>query len=223
MILASCQDSHVPDKKQSDPPPKALQDKSSLDEIVSKRGNDDLVERLYNELVDKTPELKGIENRITIVSENKKDSTELFDKYDEKNQTYYRSADKGIGRLGDSILKLKMRTLITNSLTKYNSSLFRHIAILKSIEKKKTTLEDFHLREKLFHFDHERIPERVVHARGYGAHGFFENYESLSDITYADLFQRPGERTPAFVRFSTVAGNKGNAGGIAATAVGFNT
>jgi len=73
------------------------------------------------------------------------------------------------------------------------------------------TLDDFHLREKLFHFDHERIPERVVHARGFGAHGFFENYESLSSITAADLFQRPGERTPAFVRFSTVAGNKGSA------------
>ncbi|UTI66825.1 catalase [Paraconexibacter antarcticus] len=72
-------------------------------------------------------------------------------------------------------------------------------------------LEDFHLREKLFHFDHERIPERVVHARGYGAHGFFETYESLADITSADLFQRAGERTPAFVRFSTVAGNKGSA------------
>lgn len=74
-----------------------------------------------------------------------------------------------------------------------------------------TTLEDFHLREKLFHFDHERIPERVVHARGYGAHGFFETYESLSDITSADIFQRAGEKTPAFVRFSTVAGNKGSA------------
>jgi catalase len=73
------------------------------------------------------------------------------------------------------------------------------------------TLEDFHLREKIFHFDHERIPERVVHARGYGAHGYFENYESLADITAADLFQRPGEKTPAFVRFSTVAGNKGSA------------
>jgi catalase len=72
-------------------------------------------------------------------------------------------------------------------------------------------LEDFHLREKIFHFDHERIPERVVHARGYGAHGYFENYEPLTDITRADLFQRPGERTPAFVRFSTVAGNKGSA------------
>jgi catalase len=74
-----------------------------------------------------------------------------------------------------------------------------------------TTLEDFHFREKLFHFDHERIPERVVHARGFGAHGYFETYESLTDITRADLFQRAGEKTPAFVRFSTVAGNKGSA------------
>jgi len=72
-------------------------------------------------------------------------------------------------------------------------------------------LEDFHFREKIFHFDHERIPERVVHARGFGAHGFFENYRPLADITAADLFQRGGEKTPAFVRFSTVAGNKGSA------------
>lgn len=71
-------------------------------------------------------------------------------------------------------------------------------------------IEDFHFREKIFHFDHERIPERVVHARGYGAHGFFENYESLAAYTRADLFQRPGERTPVFVRFSTVAGSKGS-------------
>src|SRR5215203_1852504 len=71
-------------------------------------------------------------------------------------------------------------------------------------------LEDSHFREKIFHFDHERIPERVVHARGFGAHGFFEPYESLADVTRADLFQRPGERTPVFVRFSTVAGNKGS-------------
>ena len=72
-------------------------------------------------------------------------------------------------------------------------------------------LEDQHFREKIFHFDHERIPERVVHARGYGAHGFFELTESLAEITRADIFQRVGEKTPAFVRFSTVAGNKGSA------------
>jgi catalase len=73
-----------------------------------------------------------------------------------------------------------------------------------------TLIEDFPFREKIFHFDHERIPERVVHARGYGAHGFFELTDSLSDVTRADIFQRVGEKTEAFVRFSTVAGSKGS-------------
>jgi catalase len=71
-------------------------------------------------------------------------------------------------------------------------------------------LEDFVLREKIFHFDHERIPERIVHARGSAAHGYFELYESLSDVTKADLFQRGGEKTPLFTRFSTVAGGAGS-------------
>ena len=71
-------------------------------------------------------------------------------------------------------------------------------------------LEDFAMREKIFHFDHERIPERVVHARGYGAHGYFETTADLSDVTAAHLFQKAGQRVPAFVRFSTVAGNKGS-------------
>jgi catalase len=72
-------------------------------------------------------------------------------------------------------------------------------------------LQDFILREKIMAFDHERIPERVVHARGSAAHGFFECLEDLSDITRADFLQRPGERVPVFTRFSTVAGNKGSA------------
>jgi len=81
---------------------------------------------------------------------------------------------------------------------------------LKAGPRGPTLLEDFHFREKIFHFDHERIPERVVHARGYGARGFFELTESLADITRADIFQRVGEKTEAFVRFSTVAGSKGS-------------
>ena len=81
---------------------------------------------------------------------------------------------------------------------------------LKIGERGPSLIEDFHFREKIFHFDHERIPERVVHARGYGAHGFFETYESLAAYTRADIFQRAGEKTPAFVRFSTVAGSKGS-------------
>ncbi|HWW27567.1 MAG TPA: catalase [Caulobacter sp.] len=71
-------------------------------------------------------------------------------------------------------------------------------------------LEDFHFREKIFHFDHERIPERVVHARGYGVHGTFTLKESLEEFTRAKVLTEVGETTPMFVRFSTVIGNKGS-------------
>ncbi|NMM37597.1 MAG: catalase [Glaciimonas sp.] len=74
-----------------------------------------------------------------------------------------------------------------------------------------TALEDFILREKITHFDHERIPERVVHARGSAAHGYFESYKDLSDLTRAAPFSQAGKRTPVFVRFSTVAGERGSA------------
>jgi catalase len=77
-------------------------------------------------------------------------------------------------------------------------------------ERGPTLLEDFVLREKIFHFDHERIPERVVHARGFGVHGYFENYDDLSSLTAAAPFSEAGKRTEVFVRFSTVAGNKGS-------------
>jgi catalase len=72
-------------------------------------------------------------------------------------------------------------------------------------------LEDFILREKLTHFDHERIPERIVHARGSGAHGYFECYEPMASVTRASLFAEAGKRTPVFVRFSTVIGERGSA------------
>ncbi len=73
-----------------------------------------------------------------------------------------------------------------------------------------TLLEDFVLREKITHFDHERIPERIVHARGSAAHGYFEVYKSLKKFTRADFLQRPGEKTRVFARFSTVAGGAGS-------------
>jgi catalase len=71
-------------------------------------------------------------------------------------------------------------------------------------------LEDFILREKITHFDHERIPERIVHARGSAAHGIFECTEPLTDVTVASLFSEKGKRTPVFVRFSTVIGERGS-------------
>jgi catalase len=74
-----------------------------------------------------------------------------------------------------------------------------------------TLIEDFHFREKMTHFDHERIPERVVHARGFAAHGEFELYESMKDYTKAKFLQVPGTKTPTFTRFSTVVGSRGSA------------
>jgi len=71
-------------------------------------------------------------------------------------------------------------------------------------------LEDFILREKITHFDHERIPERIVHARGSGAHGVFECTDALADLTRAAPIQQVGKQTPVFVRFSTVAGERGS-------------
>nr|WP_241864487.1 catalase [Staphylococcus massiliensis] len=81
---------------------------------------------------------------------------------------------------------------------------------LRAGERGPTLLEDFHFREKMTHFDHERIPERIVHARGFGAHGEFELYEDLSEYTYADFLTDTSKKTPVFVRISTVQGSKGS-------------
>jgi catalase len=78
-------------------------------------------------------------------------------------------------------------------------------------ERGPTLLDDFHLREKIMHFDHERIPERVVHARGAGAHGTFRLTHSIEQLTCAPILSETGVETPVFVRFSTVAGSRGSA------------
>ena len=81
---------------------------------------------------------------------------------------------------------------------------------LKAGARGPTLLQDHHLREKVMHFDHERIPERVVHARGAAAHGHFEGYGTAASISFAGVFEE-GRRTPVFVRFSTVLGSRGSA------------
>src|SRR5215203_2774133 len=81
---------------------------------------------------------------------------------------------------------------------------------LKAGDRGATLLEDFIMREKITHFDHERIPERIVHARGSGAHGVFQVYDSMAKVTKAKFLQDPTRETPVFVRFSTVAGSRGS-------------
>ncbi|MBT0810825.1 catalase [Litoribacter ruber] len=82
---------------------------------------------------------------------------------------------------------------------------------LKIGERGPTIMDDHHFREKMMHFDHERIPERVVHARGSAAHGYFQVYESMAPYSKAKFLQDPSKKTPVFVRFSTVVGFKGSA------------
>src|SRR6187399_312771 len=81
---------------------------------------------------------------------------------------------------------------------------------LKAGARGPTLLEDFIMREKITHFDHERIPERIVHARGSGAHGVFQVYKSMAKVTKAAFLNDPTVQTPVFVRFSTVAGSRGS-------------
>ena len=80
---------------------------------------------------------------------------------------------------------------------------------LKSGERGPSLLEDFHFREKITHFDHERIPERIVHARGSGAHGYFEVTNPIPHLTKASFLAKAGKKTEVFARFSTVAGGAG--------------
>lgn len=101
----------------------------------------------------------------------------------------------------------KGKKLTTNQGLKMSEDEFS----LKAGERGPTLMEDFHFREKVMHFDHERIPERVVHARGYAAHGYFQVYENMKPFTKAKFLQDPTVKTPVFVRFSTVVGSRGSA------------
>lgn len=123
----------------------------------------------------------------------------------EKNDSPEKPSKK-IEQLQKDTWKVEGSTMKTNQGLKVNDT----NNSLKSGERGATLLEDFLLREKITHFDHERIPERIVHARGSGAHGYFELYEAIPQFTKAGIFNDTSRRTPVFVRFSTVAGSKGS-------------
>ena len=143
LTFVSCDNNRTQDKPKQETP-KALEDKSSSYEIVSKRGNDDLVESLYNELVSKDPDLKKLEDKIEDLNESKTDSTELIDKFNGKNESYFASADRHVSDIKDSLAREKIKNLLANQLTKYNSGIARHKELLKLIETKQMTIADLH-------------------------------------------------------------------------------
>lgn len=123
-----------------------------------------------------------------------KDETKVNENKKQEHLNTYRVNDVG-------------QTMTTNQGVKVSEDEFS----LKAGDRGPTLMEDFHFREKITHFDHERIPERVVHARGFGAHGEFYVYKCLKEYTRAKFLQDPTVKTPVFVRFSTVVGFRGSA------------
>jgi catalase len=130
----------------------------------------------------------------------------------EKNQsTKTRAAATGPVSVGGDLQRVRVNSAGQMLTTNQGVAVSDNQSSLKAGLRGPTLLEDFILREKITHFDHERIPERIVHARGSGAHGFFECYKPLTKYTKAAPFAEQGKTTPVFVRFSTVAGERGSA------------
>ncbi len=123
-----------------------------------------------------------------------------------KQDTKQKTTDKKIEQLSQYKNDGTDQPLTTNQGVKINDNQNS----LKAGARGATLLEDFIMREKITHFDHERIPERIVHARGVAAHGFFELTESLEEFTKAKFLTQVGKKTPVFARFSTVAGSRGS-------------
>ncbi|MCM3747773.1 catalase [Paenibacillus pasadenensis] len=125
------------------------------------------------------------------------------------------SEKPGDSRIGTAKEEQLQPFTVDNDGKKLTTNTGLHVAedehSLKAGVRGPTLMEDFHFREKMTHFDHERIPERIVHARGFGAHGYFQVYKSMAEYTEAGFLQNPEKETPVFVRFSTVAGSRGSA------------
>jgi hypothetical protein len=129
--------------------PKALGGKP-LSELVYKSRSDDLVDNIYTELVDKSPELKDMENKIAKVQKSKSDSLSLFDKYDDKNHQFYSAAGSHLSRITDSLLRQQIKSLLDNSLKNYKTFTQRHNDLLKTVDLKAATLNDIHIILKLY-------------------------------------------------------------------------
>lgn len=127
-----------------------------------------------------------------------------------ENAKYGKPAQPGVNAAGGSLERVRADSSEQMLTTNQGVLVSDNQNSLKAGLRGPALLKDFILREKLTHFDHERIPERVVHARGSGAHGYFECYKPLTEVTYAAPFREAGKITPVFVRFSTVAGERGS-------------
>jgi hypothetical protein len=146
--IYSCNNNRTREKPKQETP-KAFEDKSSADVLISKRHDDDLVESLYSELVNKNNDLKKLEDKIDDLNKSRKDSTTSFEKFDGKNQDYYNSANTHILQIRDSLLREKMKLLVANRFNSYNTSVARYNELLKIINEKQITIADLHNMVKI--------------------------------------------------------------------------
>ena len=147
LFLFSCADSSSPDKPHKETP-KALQDKNAAGRYSSGKGGD-LVERLYQELVTKTPELKNLEKEISDLRNSQGDSTHLFYSYNQRSQSYFNAAFLDITHINDSLLRERVKRLISGNKANYDSTVLKHTLLLDIIKEKATTLNDLHLALKI--------------------------------------------------------------------------
>jgi glutathione synthase/RimK-type ligase-like ATP-grasp enzyme len=145
ITFISCNNNSRTESKPNQEIPKALDNEKSSYDIVSKRGwNEDMVESLYDELSGKMPELSQLEDKIENLRKSKGDSTESFNQYNQKNQVYFSSVNRHIEQIKDVVLRDKMKVLITDNLSKYNSKVSPYLDLLKAIEAKNVALNDLH-------------------------------------------------------------------------------
>ncbi|MBC9913056.1 hypothetical protein [Chitinophaga varians] len=142
-ILTSCGNNHTSDKPQQEAP-KALEDKNSFEVASKLRYSEDLMEDLYNELASKDVELKRLEEQINDLNSSKHDSLKLFERFDQKIQSYFRSADNQALKIKDSLLREKMKILIAGTLAKYDLGSAKHHDLLKTIPINDAKISDLH-------------------------------------------------------------------------------
>lgn len=146
--IFSCSQSQTKDQTKTETP-KALEDNNSSFDLVSKRGPENLVESLYNELAKKDAELMKLEATMASLAKSKDDSTGMFISFNSKNQSYFNSAEQHVTEIKDSILRGKIKNLLSDQLLKYNSQIGNHSKLLESIERNQISISDLYTALKV--------------------------------------------------------------------------
>lgn len=148
LLLISCSQ-NKPAPQQQNNVPKALEEKSAAFSVVSKRYDNDIVQSLYNELLKEDKDLQKFEDGIEKINSDKPDSLEYFHSFVDKNSSYYSSADRYLSSIKDSVLKNRIKQILAESNTRFESGLTQHKNLIQQIETKENQLADLHFAVKI--------------------------------------------------------------------------